>query len=156
MHRNGFINGQAAFVAAVLLAWSLSHLCAQTAGETRPAAIDVMVAVPATGEQVQLVGTAAVDASVAAQDGVRYRMPYTCDVAGDGRTATPGNDYHLIGHASGTAIFDGPLPATVSATCPADLTRSSAQQRYDIAVEVSVLADGAVGSAAVRQVVPAR
>ena len=156
MHRNGIVYGVAALVAAAIVVGSPLPAGAQSGSATRPAAIDAMVALPATGEQIQLVGTATVDASVAALDGAHYRMSYTCDIAGNGRTATPGADYQLVGHTSNAVVFDGPLPATVSAMCSADLTGSATPQRYDIAVEVTVLADASVGSAAVRQVVATR
>jgi len=151
-----YVHVQVGFTIMAMLACWPSHALSQAAPQTRSATVAASVDVPATGEHAQLMGTATLNATVAAEDALQYRMSYGCDIAGHGRGDTSGDDYALVGHTTSVVVFDGPLPATVPANCAVELTRGAAMQRYDIAVEVSVLPDGAVGAAVVRQVVATR
>jgi hypothetical protein len=151
-----YVHVTVGFAMATMVACWPSDALSQAAPQTRSATVDASVDVPATGERAQLTGTATVNATVAAQDGLHYRMSYGCDVAGRGRGDASGDDYAMIGHTTSTVVFDGPLPATVAASCAVELTEGTATQKYDIAVEVSVLPDGTVGAAIVRQVVATR
>lgn len=151
-----YVHVTVGFAMATMVACWPSDALSQAAPQTRSATVDASVDVPATGERAQLTGTATVNAMVAPQDALHYQMSYGCDVAGRGRGDASGDDYAMIGHTTSAVVFDAPLPATVPASCAVELTQGTATQKYDIAVEVSVLPDGTVGAVIIRQVVATR
>jgi hypothetical protein len=150
------VSAQRAVVAATMLAAWPSAGMAQSEVEVRSAPLAAAVNVAATSESVQLAGTVTLDPTLTPEGGERYAMSYGCDVAGVGKGHTSGDDYQMGGHTSASVMFDGPLPATVAASCRVDLMHGAAIQRYDVAVEISLRSDGTVASLAVRNFVAAR